>query len=548
MTDTFEYNHVVVIETASNQRTIFQTNRLRENIGASQLIHQVGTVFVPKAVTSLNGAARIVSAISGKATVLTKDEGAAKKLIEAVTWQTVKECAGVVARGASAPIKEASAKGLDRAIGEAHAELNRIAARLPAAPARFARLPFVENCTSSGYPASMPDPDPNLNGTVSAAVMAKRYARKPAWNRIRTAMKSITFFDTMEQFEDDAIGSDWLGIVHADGNGLGQIFLKFSSQLDEDATVWDYIAALNTFSEAIDAWTKTATEAAIKATWPDGKVEKDKQGRAIVPVIPVVLGGDDLTVICEGERAVRFAARFLREFEDASRAGLKDGMGGLLPKLKGKSLAGGAGVAIVKPHFPFHRAYHLAEELVKSAKIAKKHFGDVPCSAIDFHVLFDTSVADLDAIRSRMQGPEKERLTMRPYVVTPLDDLAGSENARVWAGRHHYDRLQKAVEAVLPKPSDDPDGDDANLPSTQAHALMHSLYQGAAVADGRLAQIEHRYEKFAWHSVTDGPEGKRSLFIPDGDGKGAYLLDAMELADLSGQKALDDEEKSDAAA
>ena len=40
---------LVLIETASNQKTIFQTNRLRENIGASGLIHRVGTRYVIEA-------------------------------------------------------------------------------------------------------------------------------------------------------------------------------------------------------------------------------------------------------------------------------------------------------------------------------------------------------------------------------------------------------------------------------------------------------------------------------------------------------------------
>ena len=210
-------------------------------------------------------------------------------------------------------------------------------------------------------------------------------------------------------------------------------------------------------------------------------------------------------------------------------------------------MAAAAGIAIVKPHFPFHRAYALAEQLTKSAKLAKQMV-DASCSALDFQVVFDTSGAELEPIRERMTGPAGERLTMRPYVVTPLADLAG-RRGEDWARRRHYrdgsPSLTRAIEALLRRATDDDFEDAAHLPRSQAHALHDALYQGREIADGRLRQIEHRYGGFDWESLT-GParDGARSLLVPDPaePGKervGAYLLDAMELADLAGKDALD---------
>jgi hypothetical protein len=80
---------------------------------------------------------------------------------------------------------------------------------------------------------------------------------------------------------------------------------------------------------------------------------------------------------------------------------------GIIPAISARTLAcpylsACVGVAVIKPHFPFHSTYHLAEELLKSAKVVKRRVRQLradalhPCSALDFHVLYDTYFSDIE--------------------------------------------------------------------------------------------------------------------------------------------------------
>ena len=123
----------------------------------------------------------------------------------------------------------------------------------------------------------------------------------------------------------------------------------------------------------------------------------------------MILGGDDVTVITSGDYALPFAAAYLRHYEEATG---NDPILRHLTPPEGQDtgpMTAAAGVAIVKRNFPFHIAYELAEKLVNRAKKVGKT-AQPPCSTLDYHVLFDTTVLDPDeAIRGY------ESFTTRPF-------------------------------------------------------------------------------------------------------------------------------------
>ena len=123
----------------------------------------------------------------------------------------------------------------------------------------------------------------------------------------------------------------------------------------------------------------------------------------------MILGGDDVTVITSGDYALPFAAAYLRHYEEATG---NDPILRYLTPPEGQDtgpMTAAAGVAIVKRNFPFHIAYELAEKLVNRAKKVGKT-ACPPCSTLDYHVLFDTTVLDASEALRGYEG-----FTTRPF-------------------------------------------------------------------------------------------------------------------------------------
>ena len=215
-----------------------------------------------------------------------------------------------------------------------------------------------------------------------------------------------------------------VAVIHIDGNGVGGIMKELNSSKDrvapgvfkaEVGCDRDDPDALRRFLLAVNKRLQNAVEHAFAAAWTriDELSHRDdkRAGRehAAIPVVPVILGGDDVTVITSGDYALPFAAAYLRYYEEATRS---DPILRYLTPPEGQDtgpMTAAAGVAIVKRNFPFHIAYELAEKLVNRAKKVGKT-ACPPCSTLDYHVLFDTTVLDPDeAIRGY------ERFTTRPF-------------------------------------------------------------------------------------------------------------------------------------
>ncbi|MGO9083584.1 MAG: Cas10/Cmr2 second palm domain-containing protein [Candidatus Sulfotelmatobacter sp.] len=510
--------NLVLIETSGNQNYIFATNKLRENVGASELTYRAGKEYVRDAVSEEGGSGagiKEVVAVSGKAILLVPDETVGKRVISTVTRRALKEAPGLDIRGVVGWSFEWDNGKIHEKIGEAHRLLEALRSRVPGPVARFQRLPVVAECSTSGLPAKrfagkkdqLPEDE---RGPRSAESIAKQEAREGWHQRLQRLLDAhrIRFPLPDATTELEKLGCDWLAVIHADGNGLGQVFLGFDQFASGDT---DYIDKLGRFSRALDCCTEKAFCVALSVLKPRGE-------REVLPIVPLVLGGDDLTVVCDGRQAMKFTKRFLDEFERLT------GADSLIAEIMAQKPCQGkvtscAGIAIVKPHFPFHAAYELAEELLRSAKeLLRSAKKQKPRSAVDFHILYDASGPDLKRIRAQLTTDYRSTsLVARPYV------LSGEQEFE----HRRWQDLDARIQTVNAK-----ENGRRRLPNSMLHELREGLFFGHSTADARLRLVRERYRNQGLDGLLGDTTGEGSLFWRNGEQRITALLDALDLAEF----------------
>ncbi len=146
------------------------------------------------------------------------------------------------------------------------------------------------------------------------------------------------------------------------------------------------------------------------------KETKDDKQQYYLPIRPVLVGGDDITFICEGRLGVYLAQKFIEYFVPKDKDNDED-----------KIMDGAcAGVAIVKTKFPFYKAYTLADELCLEAKRVSR---DTKESYLSYYYSATTFSGTLEQLRKRTHHLENGRnLYFGPYNLTDTDNKNSIEN------------------------------------------------------------------------------------------------------------------------
>ena len=300
-----------------------------------------------------------------------------------------------------------------------------------------------------------------------------------------------------------------VGVIHIDGNGVGAIMRDLGSAFEE---VKQHLDALEDPSyrrktnpckpnDGLFQWfvmevnyrLDGVVNQAVAEAWATVDKLAGNNRLKAPPVVPVLVGGDDVTVYTDGRYAIPFAEAYIRHYE---RLTGEDNLLKELAVIAGApepgSLTASAGAAIVSRNFPFHIAYDLAEGLVSRGKKLGKKPGASPCSTIDFHVLRDTTVLDPQDTLDEYEGRTQRPFLVGHYAPERIGDATTASAAEgTPQSQDQWKRILQAVAAF--------DGKDPNSPSVarsdpfpraRANRIVKLLAEGnceQAVSEWELA-------------------------------------------------------------
>lgn len=485
---------LTAVDTTGIQRYLFSTNNLRQNAGASHLVAQATGKWVEDAlpkphnvcdiddwVAPFTGqtiddglAAEVIYAGGGNIVIIFCDKDTALQFTRDLTKRVLFKAPGLQVAvthlhkndlGPDAPKALGGARGLVQDLMVQLAEQKR--AHSPVETGLG--LGVTSSCVFTGLPAAAYDKDQR---PVSDEAKAKEDAAPASLDRLKRVLKfdENTSWQIPLDFEDMGSTRDessYIGVVHADGNRMGRRILDIQKQYPTAKQNRDYIDAMRKFSlavnrAAIESLQETVnllticiqerpqiTDAGVKITYHIAEeIElKSDRGGPYLPFRPIVFGGDDLTFVCDGRLGLSLASYYLSRFADK-----------ILPD--GGHAHCRAGIAVVHTHYPFARAYALAEDLCKSAKKSIKEWEadafEDGVTAMDWHFAVGGMIHSLDKIRRReytsdagLRNMESraDDLLMRPVRINEpeidwrswqtLTNLVSEFNTNTWSERRN---------------------------------------------------------------------------------------------------------------
>lgn len=374
------------------QSYIFETNKLKEIIGASEIIEQIcSSLFYgfmddedkKKGIYHLNAAGNIR---------FETNEKTAKIVFKEFHNILLNEFPGV-------PLSQAVVEIIDGSEYNAIQDLDKLLRGQRNQPLYYKDLGSMvrQKYRRTGNFACLENENVKEENKNVDAITSAKYdysIKTELTDKIKIENYNLIY---PTGFNKIAKGSkhSWLAVVHIDGNGMGLIIKSILEDHPEK------FKALKEFSTELGKCTVNAFTTAIKeVVIPYGS--KDDEGNLTLPIRPLIIGGDDVTVIIRADLALEFTHSYLEAFEkETNEANLHNNSG----------ITACAGIAYVKEKFPFHYAAHLAEELCVYAK----NKSDRKASCIQFHKVQDSIIDNYKELISRELTTPNQKFVNGPY-------------------------------------------------------------------------------------------------------------------------------------
>ena len=431
MEDRIYTYQAILFDTRSIQKYIFSSNRLKANIGASHIVDRVFDDVLLPAVrkvlgeetlderswgqpekidwTDMQTVARVGYIGGGNALLLFRTETLPETLRSIVSafTKTLLEKAPGLRTGAAIGTMALRADGSYASASDdsdAPNDLTRLVHKLkdfqntviPVVNVPYTGLTLV--CSESGETANLwmrDEEEPN--GRFYAWEVAEKLRiampRDGKMPEVQTALmeklQSVLSSEEQENFMEgyafpmkfDQLGQrtpkNDIAVVHIDGNNMGQKFQKCNTLT---ARIKRSLAIRNTTIAAFTALVQHIV-AHIDRYKGSLALGEDQKKCTLLPVRPLVLGGDDMTFVCAGKVAVEFANFVMRYL-------MENGIDSC------------GGITIMNTSYPFFRGYQMAEELCGAAKKRMRESKEASCW-LDFAILHGDQASTLAQFRAQ---------------------------------------------------------------------------------------------------------------------------------------------------
>lgn len=396
---------LAILDIVGIQRYVFASNRMKENVGASLIVELALSEWLPSSVTEaapsalvnwtdkndfslpdVNSQVSIVYIGGGNALILFYDISVYRKVNQLFSKRLLTETAGELAYASA--FMELSENNFSADIKELFHRLLLAKAKNELASPLLG-IGISREGISDALPAVMKSKDGEY---VSQNTYTKIEFGEQRRSQIIKRLGEYEFpklLDDLGSIE----GENYIAVVHIDGNDMGNMVKEIAKNKAEYSEALADLRGLsldisNVYKDAFCSMLDTLT---YNQSLPGFQKDFNLPPNGLI-IRPLVINGDDITFVTDGRLGISMAIEFLQVLSKKSIS------------INGaeRKLSACAGIAIVKAHFPFYRAYRLAEELCASAKqkataIEADHKG----CWIDWHISQSGIAGSLEALREK---------------------------------------------------------------------------------------------------------------------------------------------------
>ncbi|HDP78796.1 MAG TPA: hypothetical protein ENN47_11600, partial [Mesotoga infera] len=416
----------LIVDTVSIQKYIFSSNRLKENIGASYIVESAFEIPLKNALRNTFGGRdfdidfwrenpdfllmengtpfEIIYSGGGNVAIAFSDKRKIFEFVRLFSRDLLIDAPGL--RTSFGFNLDFDTDKFDKSMKFLHEDLRKNKNRFHT-NISLRKYGITADCPRSDESAEMfCDDDQYISSVSSSKIKAVDKANQKLSSLVSDISKDkFTFTDEIDLLGQIESESNYIAVVHIDGNSMGKRFAAANS-----------LSGLRKLSASVSKATQDSfiemTRYLIELIEKEHLTEKNgfklrrKDGKTILPIRPIIIGGDDITFVCHGKLGLILASKFISFLENKEVSDKK-------------KLTACAGVCIAKSKYPFYRSYLLAEELTSIAKAESRKNGG--SSYLDFHLATTGFSGSLDEIRDKQLTATEGSLHFGPYRVSRED-------------------------------------------------------------------------------------------------------------------------------